>query len=269
MLCRAVLLFLSLSLIALPQSPIKTPEVTGPKLSAADMQQASLQQQRDSFKKQQDSIDRQLSVTGPAKNSPTQFIAPLPPSANMPATPISTAEWDCDPIPSKEVDALVSSAAKREDLPPGVLRAVMRRESGFKPCAISIAGAEGLMQLMPETAQELHVADPFDPWQNVRGGAAFLKQLLKRYNGDLNLALSAYNAGPTRVDQAGGVPEISETQTYVANILNELISASLEPAMHIGSATQQSNGTDHSAVPSVSFGLNPIAPTTVRVSLPQ
>ena len=268
MLCRAVLLFLSLSLTVFPQSAAKTPVPVTAKLSAAEMQQAALQKQRDSFKKQQDSVERQVSVAGPVKSSPTQFIAPLPPSPTMPATPISTLEWDCDPMSSKEVDTLISSAARQEDLSPEILRAVMRRESGFKPCAVSIAGAEGLMQLMPETAQELHVANPFDPWQNVRGGAAFLKQLLKRYNGDLNLALSAYNAGPTRVDQAGGIPEIDETQNYVASILSELIPAATKAADY-GSDSGLPAQTEHSVVLHVSLNPDQVAPATVRVSLPQ
>ena len=118
------------------------------------------------------------------------------------------------------------------------------------------------MQLMPETAQELNVADPFDPWQNVRGGAAFLKQLLKRYNGDLSLALSAYNAGSTRVDQAGGVPEIDETQNYVANIMNELSpSAPKNPV--------SSTGTGRSVVLHVTLNPDQIAPAAVSVNLPQ
>jgi soluble lytic murein transglycosylase-like protein len=77
----------------------------------------------------------------------------------------------------------------------------------------------GLMQLMPETARELTVADPFDPAQNIQGGARYLGQLLERYNGDLSRALAAYNAGPARVDAANGIPNIAETQSYVKSIL--------------------------------------------------
>ncbi len=98
----------------------------------------------------------------------------------------------------------------------------MRQESGFNPCAVSVKGAQGLMQLMPSTAAQMHVADPFDPEQNVQGGAAFLKQLLKRYNGDLRLALVAYNAGASRADQLPASQYPLETQGYLANIFAEL-----------------------------------------------
>jgi len=269
MLRRAVPLFLGISLNAFSQSTPKAPALPAAKLSAVDMQQAALQQQRDSFKKQQDSIERQRAVAGPVKISPTEFIAPLPPSPTMPAMPISIVEWDCDPIPSNEIDSLVSSAAKREDLSPAVLRAVIRRESGFKPCAVSVAGAEGLMQLMPQTAQELHVADPFDPWQNVRGGAAFLKQLLKKYNGDLSLALSAYNAGSTRVDQARGVPAIDETQNYVASILDELSPLGPKPVTDASSSSVPPTGTGRSVVLHLTLDPDQIAPAAVSVNLPQ
>jgi len=98
----------------------------------------------------------------------------------------------------------------------------MKQESGFKPCAVSVRGAQGLMQLMPATADLLHVADPFDPQQNVEGGAAFLKQLLGRYKGDLRLALVAYNAGTLRADQPANTPYPAETQNYLASIFAQL-----------------------------------------------
>jgi soluble lytic murein transglycosylase-like protein len=103
-----------------------------------------------------------------------------------------------------------------------LIRAVMRQESGFKPCAVSAKGAQGLMQLMPETAQLLRVGDVFDPAQNVQAGASFLKRLLKKYNGDLRLALVAYNAGAMRADQSDPARYPLETQGYLANIFAEL-----------------------------------------------
>lgn len=90
------------------------------------------------------------------------------------------------------------------------------------------------MQLMPETADRLHISDPFDPKQNVKGGASFLRTLLNRYNGDLKLALAAYNAGANQVDNSGGVPAFAETQNYVASILAAL-------GQSASSATQQVN----------------------------
>jgi len=103
---------------------------------------------------------------------------------------------------------------------PDLLRTVMKEESGFRPCAVSGKGAMGLMQLMGATADELGVGNAFDPRENVTAGAKFLRQLIDLYNGDLTLALSAYNAGPGRVDPSLGIPEIPETMDYVHRILS-------------------------------------------------
>jgi soluble lytic murein transglycosylase-like protein len=117
---------------------------------------------------------------------------------------------------------MIEEAAERERLDPRLLHAVVRQESAFDPCAVSRKGALGLMQLMPTTAQELGVADPFDPEANLDGGARFLRLLLDRYRGDLARALGAFNAGPSRVDAAGGVPPIRETEEYVRRILKSI-----------------------------------------------
>ena len=111
---------------------------------------------------------------------------------------------------------------RRNELPTGLLGAVAAQESGLFPCAVSSAGAVGLMQLMPATAAQFGVVDPLDPWQSLQGGGQFLKQLLGRYNGDLKLALGAYNAGPARVDFFGGVPPFAETQNYVESIMTRM-----------------------------------------------
>jgi len=145
----------------------------------------------------------------------------LSPPARMGATvPAIAPLADCDPLPASEVDSLVQKSAKSHDLDEQVLRSVIQRESAFRPCAVSPKGAMGLMQLMPATANQFGVPDPFNPAENVEAGAAFLKQLLERYGGDLSLALGAYNAGPAKVDAAGGVPKIPETQEYVNRILS-------------------------------------------------
>jgi soluble lytic murein transglycosylase-like protein len=135
---------------------------------------------------------------------------------------VPSAVADCDPLPDADLNPLIATAATKEGVKAELIRAVMKQESGFKPCAISAKGAEGLMQLMPATAEEFHIADPFDPEQNVSAGAKLLKQLLTKYAGDLKLALSAYNAGSGRVDETGGVPDIAETQGYVSGIMNNL-----------------------------------------------
>jgi len=133
------------------------------------------------------------------------------------------SEAACDPIEDAAVNPVIESAARANELHPDLLRAVMRQESQFYPCAVSEKGAEGLMQLMPSTAQQFAVQDVFDPKQNVEAGAKYLKQLFDKYKGDLSLALAAYNAGPTAVDQAKGIPEIPETRNYVEAILKSLV----------------------------------------------
>ncbi len=130
---------------------------------------------------------------------------------------------ECDAVPEDQIGPMVEEISGREGLTPNLLRAVIEKESAYLPCAISPKGAQGLMQLMPGTAAELGVDNPFDARQNVGAGARFLKQLIDRYGGNLVLALAAYNAGPARVDAAGGVPPIPETMGYVSGILGKLV----------------------------------------------
>lgn len=116
-------------------------------------------------------------------------------------------------------DGVIHAAAQRHELDPALLSAVIERESNYDPHAISKAGAMGLMQLMPDTARGLGVRDPFDPAQNIEGGATYLRGLIDRYHGRLDVALAAYNAGPGAVDHYGGVPPYAETRAYVQGIL--------------------------------------------------
>ena len=115
----------------------------------------------------------------------------------------------------ESMDAIFEEAAARYDVSVDLLKAVAKAESGFNPNAVSKAGAIGVMQLMPATARSLGVADPYDARQNIMGGAKYLKENLDRFNGDVSLALAAYNAGPNAVQKYGGVPPYSETQNYV------------------------------------------------------
>ncbi len=117
-----------------------------------------------------------------------------------------------------EVHALLAEAARVHDLPPRLLHAVAERESRFRHRSRSRAGAIGIMQLMPATARQLGV-DPYDPRQNVMGGGAYLAAMLDAFDGDVRLALAAYNAGPAAVRRFGGVPPYAETQAYVRAIL--------------------------------------------------
>jgi soluble lytic murein transglycosylase-like protein len=154
-------------------------------------------------------------------------VTMAPAETRAPGEVFFTLSWPalgpaCDPLPEEQLQPLIQQAAQKEGLEADLLRAVAEQESGFRACAVSPKGAMGLMQLMPATAQELGVHDPFDPQENLLSGAHFLKQLLTRFGGNAALALGAYNAGAGRVEEAGGVPEIPETTRYVQQILAKL-----------------------------------------------
>jgi soluble lytic murein transglycosylase-like protein len=179
---------------------------------------ASLEQQRASVRSQ---------VLN-AKAAPADFFT-IP----WPAAPTggATAQADCEPLPLAELTPLIGASATKHGVEARLVRAVIQKESGGRPCAVSPRGAQGLMQIMPGTAAELKLADPFDPQQNVDAGVRYLKALLDRFKGDLKLALGAYNAGPGAVDKDGGVPGNQETQDYVTGILESLT----EPPAGLGS----------------------------------
>jgi len=180
-----------------------------------------------SLAKQREAVVKQVTaVTGKAPASATsfftvpwleavpQFVAPMmSESFNVPP---------CDPVPNDQLDSLILENAQQQNLQPDLIRAVIGEESGGRPCAVSQKGAQGLMQLMPSVSEQFGVTDPFDPKQNVEAGSKLLKQLLAKYNGDLRLTLSAYNAGSDRVDKDGSVPQIPETMNYVNDILSKL-----------------------------------------------
>ena len=166
---------------------------------------------RASIEKQRAAVRKQAEAAG-ATLIPW---SPPPPLSDVP-------EPACDPIAADVVTPLIESAAKANDLQVAMVRAVIEQESAYRPCAVSRKGAQGLMQLMPDTAVELKVKDALDPTENVAAGAKYLKQLLDKYKGDNKLALAAYNAGPAAVDAANGVPDIQETRDYVDAILKKL-----------------------------------------------
>ena len=166
----------------------------------------------ESLEKQRESVRKQTRSAQPA--DPNWFTFPW-----------TTDKFDYfiaqPPLPAatSSLEPLIRDAAARESLPETLLRSVIRTESAFNSSAVSSKGALGLMQLMPETAASFGVADPFDPAQNLNAGAKYLAQLLSRYNGNMKLALAAYNAGPSAVDKYNGVPPYTETVEYVGKIL--------------------------------------------------
>ncbi|MGC4051656.1 MAG: lytic transglycosylase domain-containing protein [Paludibaculum sp.] len=169
----------------------------------------SLTHQKASIEKQKASVARQ-----PVSNWEPS-VAPSFDSSAVSGT-------DCAPMEESQLGPIVAKAAEQHSIMPALLRAVISQESGAKPCAVSAAGAQGLMQLMPDTAAGFNVGNPFDPQENVSAGSKFLRLLLDKYNGDVPMALGAYNAGPGRVDAAGGIPPIRETQNYVNSIMRKI-----------------------------------------------
>jgi len=115
---------------------------------------------------------------------------------------------------------IVADKASKYAIDPSLVHAVIKTESNGNPYAVSRKGAMGLMQLMPGTASDLEVRNPFDPEENIDGGTKYLRDLIERFKGDLTLALAAYNAGPKAVEKRGSVPEIAETKQYVRKVLS-------------------------------------------------
>jgi soluble lytic murein transglycosylase-like protein len=165
--------------------------------------------------------ERKALLIDAAMSAPT-IGAPAParpPAVAAPAVEITAAHLRH--VPTTLVGSVLA-AAKKYELSPLLIDAVARQESGYRINAVSPVGAIGVMQLMPGTARMLGVRNPRDPHANIDGGARYLRRLLDRFGGDVSLALAAYNAGPARVERAGGIPRIAETQNYVTKILARL-----------------------------------------------
>jgi hypothetical protein len=176
--------------------------------------------------------------------------------------------------PPFDLNEVVNTASGTYRLDPDLVNSVIRAESGFNVRAVSPKGAQGLMQLMPRTASELGVQNTFDARDNVEGGARYLRELLERYDFDLIKALAAYNAGPQRVEQYGGVPPYHETKAYVARIVRDFNKKKLAAKAATQPATQKSSGSKttgahvaatkpHKSTPQTQAKANP-AQTTAK-----
>jgi soluble lytic murein transglycosylase-like protein len=170
--------------------------------------------------------------------SPAVVPASAPAAASLTPAPSTRPQ----PLKPQDLKEVINSISDRHHLDPDFINSVIHAESGFNQRAVSPKGAQGLMQLMPGTASKLGVSNAFDPRSNVEGGTRYLSELLERYNFDVIKALAAYNAGPQRVQQYGGVPPYYETRTYVARIVRDYNRKKLAERKE-AAATAKSNRT--------------------------
>jgi soluble lytic murein transglycosylase-like protein len=147
-----------------------------------------------------------------------------------------------DKSSAQNLEPIIQEASRRYNLPSSLVKAVIRVESNFNPAATSSKGAQGLMQLIPETAAQLRVSNPYDIRQNIWAGTRYLGMLLQKFNNRLHLALAAYNAGPQRVEKCQTVPPIKETQDYVRDVCaNFLAYTKEEPPAEEGKPNSRDN----------------------------
>ncbi|PYQ54975.1 MAG: hypothetical protein DMF78_03785 [Acidobacteria bacterium] len=155
------------------------------------------------------------------------------------------------------LEPFIQEAAALHNLPAALIRAVIQQESRFNPLAVSRVGAQGLMQLMPETARHVGIDNPFDPRENILGGTKYLSSLIERFKGNTAKAVAAYNAGPTVVARHGGVPPYRETQGYVRNIQKLVAGTDAEfslPAAKVRKASLRTGGGRHKALSARAHG---------------
>jgi soluble lytic murein transglycosylase len=139
-------------------------------------------------------------------------------------------------------DPIIQQKSRKYDIDPSIIRALISAESSWDVHAISNKGAIGLMQLMPATARDMKIKNPFDPEQNIEGGTRYLRMLLDRFNGNMELAVAAYNAGPAAVEKSGGIPLFSETRKFVRNVISSYRKKSDDKRTRIHKITNDDSG---------------------------
>lgn len=193
---------------------------------------------------------------------PTAEIDHFEAAPEEPAPPRAKVQAPAKPVEHPiDLNEAVRAASGTYRLDPDLVNSVIRAESGFNVRAVSPKGAQGLMQLMPQTASQLGVQNAFDPQANIEGGTRYLRELLERYDFDLIKALAAYNAGPERVERYGGVPPYYETKAYVASIVRDFNKKKLAAKAAAKSPTQKNPSSKSTATHAAS--------TKPRKSTPQ
>ncbi|MCU0227035.1 MAG: lytic transglycosylase domain-containing protein [Bryobacterales bacterium] len=222
-------------------------------------------QSGNAIQRQTSSVQRQLG--GARRGTDGFFVSSW--FSDAPTQPLAAQDGfpppgECEPLESTIAEAFMRESAMREGVSLDLVREVVRRESGFLPCAVSPKGAMGMMQLMPDTAEALGVGDPFDPRANIDGGVRLLRRLMDKYNGRPDLALAAYNAGEGAVDKANGVPDYAETREYVSAIMQKVFETPPNRARRPAATGVRPNGPGGSAPGSGSLQRN----TPARITPP-
>jgi len=190
-----------------------------------------LQQQLEAAQQRKALVEQGINPdAGPTtiEGAPKKALQPYP-YAGKPISPVSNTVPNSLQSRRQAISGEINALSQKYGLDPMLIDAVIRQESGYQSKVVSKSGAIGLMQLMPATARDLGVKNPYDPHQNMEGGVKYLSQQLNRFGGNVSLALAAYNAGPGAVQKYGGIPPYKETQNYVRKILKNYLTQKYQP----------------------------------------